>query len=95
MRARASDLDPGNRKLPAGAEVVDLTTDQSLARGQGAALEFHDRLGAIQFLLPLPPLPFHHAGSYEVIVFADGREIDRQKFTVSCSPAAGWPCTIW
>ncbi len=71
------------------AEVWDLTTGQSLAQGQGAAVEFQDRLAVIQLLLPLPPLPLHHEGSFDVVVFANGQEIDRQKFTVTCALAGG------
>ncbi len=71
------------------AEVRDLTTGQVLAQGGGATVEFQDRLAILDFLLPLPPLPLTHEGSFDVVVFANGQEIDRQKFTVTCAPADG------
>jgi len=71
------------------AEVWDLTAGHSLAQGQGTTVEFRDRLGIIQFSLPLPPLPLHHEATFDVVVFADSQEIDRQKFTVSCARADG------
>jgi hypothetical protein len=75
------------------AEVRDLTTGQPLAQGQGATIEFQDRLTVLEFLLPLPPLPLRQEGGLELVVFANGEEIDRQKITVSCSPpgGGGWP----
>jgi hypothetical protein len=67
------------------AGVWDLSTDKPLAQGQGATVEFADRLSVLQFALPLPPLLITHTGSFDVVVFADGQEIDRQKFTVVSS----------
>jgi hypothetical protein len=74
------------------AEVLDLATGLSLAQGKGAAVEFTDRFAVIHFMLPLPPLPLQHEGSYDVVVFANGQEIDRQKFTVSCGQVGGSEC---
>jgi hypothetical protein len=71
------------------AEVIDLNTGHSLANGKGATFEFKDRLAVIQIILPLPPLPLQHEGSFDVVVFADGQEIDRRKFTVSCGQPQG------
>ncbi len=34
-------------------------------------------------MMPVPPLPVAHPGVYDLVVFASGQEIDRQKFTVS------------
>ena|ERR1700677_1262134 len=71
------------------AEVWDLTMGHCLAKGQGATVEFQDRLDSRVIEIQMPPLPFHHPGSFDVVVYANGEEIDRQKFTVSCVQPSG------
>ncbi len=83
------ELAEGIGSYEISAEIRDLATGQSLAHGGGAKFEFKDRLSVLQINLPLPPLPLHHVGSFEFIVFANDEEIDRQKFEVSCAAAGG------
>ena len=71
------------------AAVGDLSTGQALAEGQGASFSFPDRLTVLEILLPLPPLPLRHEGSFDLVVSADGQEVERQKFAVVLSPAGG------
>jgi hypothetical protein len=61
-------------------EVHDLQNDMVLARVTGAAIEFADRRAKVNFMIAIPPLPLQHAGGYDFVVLAGGKEIDRQQF---------------
>jgi hypothetical protein len=63
-------------------EVQDLAEDRVIAKGSGPTVFFPDPLVVRQLILPIPALPIGHAGSYDVIVLANGQEVDRQQFTV-------------
>lgn len=61
-------------------EIHDLRENQVLARATGAGIEFSERLTKINLMIPIPPLPIQHGGSYDLVVFADNQEIDRAQF---------------
>jgi hypothetical protein len=61
-------------------EIHDLNEDQVLARVAGPAIEFTERIGNFSLVIEVPALPLTHAGFYDLVVFADRQEIDRQKF---------------
>lgn len=63
-------------------EIQDLRADNVLVRAPGRRLQWQDRLAKRDLFFTVPPQPIQHAGSYEVVVFADGQEIDRQRFSV-------------
>jgi len=62
-------------------EIHDLQKDKVLARAQGIGIEFADRFTTVNIMMPVPPLPLAHAGKYDLVVLANGQEIDRQQFT--------------
>lgn len=61
-------------------ELHDLKENRVLGRGVGIGLEFKDRLQRMNVVIPIPPLPLPHPGVYDIVVFANGQEIDRQQF---------------
>lgn len=61
-------------------EIQDLAEQHTIARGVGPRIAFPDRVTPLQLRLQIPALPLKHPGRYDVIVFADGQEIDRQQF---------------
>lgn len=63
-------------------EVHDLQADKVIARAQNAEVTFEDRLEKHDIVIPVPPLPVEHAGLYDFVVLADGKEVDRQQFRV-------------
>lgn len=61
-------------------EIHDLGEDKIIARSPGMAIHFPERLARINFVTQIPPLPLVHPGTYDVVVLANGQEIDRQQF---------------
>jgi hypothetical protein len=82
-------LTEGIGRYEVGLEIRDLAMSQAIAQARGAAIEFADRLATVQLMLPIPALALQHMGPYEVLVFANGQEIDRQKFTALSVAGAG------
>ena len=70
------------------AEVRDLSTDSVIAKATGLGIKIADRLDVVNIVLPAPPLPIPHEGVYDVILFANGEEIDRQQFKAIQHPKA-------
>ena len=65
-------------------EVHDLTNGTVIARGAvRKEINWPERPSKHNLLIPLPPLPITHTGGYDLVIFARGQEIDRQKFTVT------------
>lgn len=64
-------------------EIHDLAKEVVIGRGMAPAIEFSERLESMNLIIPVPPLPLKHAGKYDLVVFANAQEIDRQPFTVS------------
>lgn len=63
-------------------EVWDLQTDEVIARTEELAMQFPQRLLKMSLILQLPALPIQQAGSFDLVVLADGEEVDRQQFHV-------------
>ena len=63
-------------------EIQDLTTGNAIAGANAGDIEISDRLLSTDVMIPIPPIPFQHPGQYDFVVFANGTEIDRQKFSV-------------
>jgi hypothetical protein len=49
-------------------------------------IEVPSRLTFVNIIIPVLPLPVSHAGKYDIVVFANGVEIDRQQFMVNEVP---------
>ena len=45
-------------------------------------IRFPEKLASVDVVIPCPALPVRHSGIYDLVVMADGQEIDRQKFHV-------------
>lgn len=61
-------------------EIHDLRENTILARLQETRIEFQERVNKFVVIFSVPQLPLPHGGTYDFVVFADGQEIDRQKF---------------
>ena len=61
-------------------EIHDLTEDKVLARAQLSNINFADRRHRVNLIIPVPALPLAHPGVYDLVVFANNQEIDRQQF---------------
>lgn len=71
-------------------EVHDLKENKVIARAGGMNIAFPEtRLGTVNFMINIPPIPLQHPGAYDVVVLADGQEIERQKFHASERTAEG------
>ena len=64
-------------------EFQNVSDGQVIGRGVGPGVIFPDRPLRMNLLIPIPPVPIPRPGDYDLVVFANGQEIDRQKFTVS------------
>jgi hypothetical protein len=82
-------LTDGIGKYDITIEVHDLREDVVLARAPVVSLEFKDRAGKANLMIPVPPLHLKHAGGYDFVVLADGQEIDRQQFLARSVGANG------
>ncbi|MEX2287515.1 MAG: hypothetical protein WD648_10535 [Planctomycetaceae bacterium] len=63
-------------------EFQDLRDNMVMARADGLAITFPARLMTMNVILPVPPVPVVHSGEYEIVVFANAQEIDRQRVSV-------------
>jgi hypothetical protein len=61
-------------------EIQDLRQDHVLARATFSRIIFQDRQHIVNAIIPVPALPLAHAGIYELVVLANGLEIERQRF---------------
>jgi hypothetical protein len=73
-------LTDGIGKYAMSVEVHDLQADKIIAQARIPEIAFPDRSQKVNLMIPVPPLPLGHAGSYDFVVLADGQEIDRQQF---------------
>lgn len=72
----------GIGRYDVSVEVHDLHDQTCIARSSPLAIEFADRPNGGHIVIPVPPLPIKREGAYDVVVMADGQEIQRQKFFV-------------
>jgi len=66
-------------------EVHDLREDEVVARSPAMTVQSPEKLYVVNVIIPCPPIGVHHGGAYDLVVFADGQEIDRQQFHVRSS----------
>ena len=64
-------------------EVHDLTSNQVIARSKPTDVDIPDPLFNMNIIVAITPLRFHNAGLHDVVVFANGEEIDRKQFGVA------------
>jgi hypothetical protein len=64
-------------------EIHDLREDEILARMTTPGIKFQKRLGKLNVAIPVSGLALPHAGYFDLVVFVDGQEVDRQKFSAS------------
>ena len=69
-------------------EIQDLQVDEVIARAPGSGIQVPDQLAKVNIIIPVPPILLTHAGAYDFVVFANGHEIERQKFLVIEVPNA-------
>ncbi len=72
-------------------EVHDLAEDSAALRTTAVKVSFPDRLAPRKLIFGIPKLPLSHAGRYDVIVFGDGREIDRLQITAAVADSGDSP----
>jgi len=61
-------------------EIRDRADDEALFKGVLLKVEFAERGVKNNVVIPMPPLPLPHPGAYDLIMFADAQELDRQQF---------------
>lgn len=64
-------------------EVHDLEQDAVLARSSEATLDWRDRLGRFKIIVPFARVAADHPGVYDLVVFANDEEVERQTFRVA------------
>lgn len=70
-------------------EVHDLSEDRVIFRARAPRVIFSNRLDVRQLSFLIPALPLQHPGKYDVIVFGNGMEINRQQLNADLSGEAG------
>jgi hypothetical protein len=66
-------------------EVHDLAEDRVVLKTRVVRISFADRLMPRKLIFSVPGLPITHAGRYDVIVFGNGKEIDRQQIRATAT----------
>lgn len=61
-------------------EVHDLEQDTILLHSPFMQVEFTTRLMLVKMMIGIPPLKLPHPGIYDLVLMANGDEIDRMKF---------------
>lgn len=62
-------------------EIYDLRDGTILGRLPPIKIEWPERLARMTVIIPIAPIPLDHAGEYDIVVFGNGQEIDRLKFS--------------
>jgi hypothetical protein len=62
------------RRLDDGAAVTRILAEE---------IVFHDRLAPSEVLIPLWPFKLERAGAYELVLLANGRQIESLRFTAT------------
>ena len=79
-------LEDGMGQYEMTVEVHDLRDDFIIARTVGQTIDFPKKRVRMNLFIPVPRLPIKHAGNYDLVVFADRQEIDRQQFRANRFP---------
>lgn len=74
------ELTDGIGDYAISVDVYDLNADQIIAQTHIAIVAFSNPRTKVDLIIPISPLMLQHPGSYDVVVLADGQEIDRQQF---------------
>ena len=67
-------------------EIRDLQENETIARAVGLAIQIPNPLFRANVIIPVPALRFNHTGTYDLVMLANGQEIDRQQFAVARRP---------
>lgn len=70
-------------------EIRSLTDNKPMATATINGIAFPDRLNILQFALPCPGFPVDHAGPYDVVVLADGKDVERERVMVGLASQPG------
>jgi len=62
------------------AEVQDLGAGEVIARSPATEIEISDPLQNSNVIISIPSLKFNNLGLHDLVVFANGEEIDRRQF---------------
>ncbi len=76
-------LTAGNAECRVIIEVQDLREGHVISKSEPKLVQFEDRLEVLNLIAAWPAIPIEHAGVYDVVAFADGIEIDRQRLQIS------------
>jgi hypothetical protein len=68
-------------KYRVSVEVQELAGGTAIAGTDGVEIDVADVLATTNVVIPIPPLPLH-PGHYDIVIFANSSEIDRQKVVV-------------
>jgi hypothetical protein len=79
----------GKGHLDLTIEVQHLQTDNTIVKTKGIGVDFPDPLTVRNLTLRLSSLPIAVFGTYDLIVFGNGQEIDRQQFKIVPSTSHG------
>lgn len=63
-------------------EIHELSNGTAIGGTNGIEIDISDRLATSNVIIPVPPLPLP-PGEYDIVIFANGVEIDRQKIVVN------------
>lgn len=66
--------------------IADLSTGDELGEVTSPPVEITERLLPTNVVIRIPPVTVEHDGAYDLVVLADGEEIDRQQFWVVTEP---------
>ena len=76
-------LTAGNAECRVIIEVQDLREGDVISKSEPKLVQLEDRLEVLNLIAAWPAIPIEHAGVYDVVAFADGIEIDRQRLQIS------------
>lgn len=72
-------------------QVLDLREDKVIADSPPMSVRFPDKLGFVDVTVGIPSLPIEHPGLYDIVLLANGQEIDRIQFDVRPPPGTKPP----
>ena len=63
-------------------ETLDLSSGAEVVRSPNTEIQFPERPGSIDLIIPISSLSVEHPGGYDIVVFANEQELDRQQLTI-------------
>lgn len=76
-------LTAGSAECHVIIEVHDLRDGEVVSKSDPRQVHFEDRLEVLNLIASWPAIPIEHDGVYDVVAFADGVEIGRQRLQVN------------